>query len=151
MPRFVRVGDKANIAASLMNLSDKGVKGTVRMELFNPETEKVFYSQKQKFDMKGGETGHVNFAFEVSDKYAVMACRMVADGDTFSDGEQRYIPVLTDKQWVTETVPLNVNGEGVHTFSLENLFNKHSKTASEQRLTVEFTVHPVGMPCRLCL
>lgn len=142
MPRFVRVGDKANIAASLMNLSDKGVKGTVRMELFNPETEKVFYSQKQKFDMKGGETGHVNFAFEVSDKYAVMACRMVADGDTFSDGEQRYIPVLTDKQWVTETVSLNVNGEGVHTFSLENLFNKHSKTASEQRLTVEFTAHP---------
>lgn len=142
MPRFVRVGDKANIAASLMNLSDKGVKGTVRMELFNPETEKVFYSQKQKFDMKGGETGHVNFAFEVSDKYAVMACRMVADGDTFSDGEQRYIPVLTDKQWVTETVPLNVNGEGMHTFSLENLFNKHSKTASEQRLTVEFTAHP---------
>lgn len=142
MPCFVRVGDKANIAASLMNLSDKGVKGTVRMELFNPETEKVFYSQKQKFDVKGGETGHVNFTFEVSDKYAVMACRMVADGDTFSDGEQRYIPVLTDKQWVTETVPLNVNGEGAHTFSLENLFNKHSKTASEQRLTVEFTAHP---------
>ena len=142
MPRFVRVGDKANIAASLMNLSDQGVKGTVRMELFNPETEKVFYSQKQKFDVKGGETGHVNFTFEVSDKYAVMACRMVADGDTFSDGEQRYIPVLTDKQWVTETVPLNVNGEGAHTFSLENLFNKHSKTASEQRLTVEFTAHP---------
>ena len=142
MPRFVRVGDKANIAASLMNLSDKGVKGTVCMELFNPETEKVFYSQKQKFDMKGGETGHVNFAFEVSDKYAVMACRMVADGDTCSDGVQRYIPVLTDKQWVTETVPLNVNGEGAHTFSLENLFNKHSKTASEQRLTVEFTAHP---------
>ena len=141
-PRFVRVGDKANIAASLMNLSDKGVKGTVCMELFNPETEKVFYSQKQKFDVKGGETGHVNFTFEVSDKYTVMACRMVADGDTFSDGEQRYIPVLTDKQWVTETVPLNVNGEGVHTFSLENLFNKHSKTASEQRLTVEFTAHP---------
>ena len=142
MPRFVRVGDKANIAASLMNLSDKGVKGIVRMELFNPETEKVFYSQKQKFDVKGGATGHVNFTFEVSDKYAVMACRMVADGDTFSDGEQRYIPVLTDKQWVTETVPLNVNGEGVHTFSLENLFNKHSKTASVQRLTVEFTAHP---------
>lgn len=47
MPRFVRVGDKANIAASLMNLSDKGVKGIVRMELFNPETEKVFYSQNR--------------------------------------------------------------------------------------------------------
>ena len=58
MPRFVRVGDKANIAASLINLSDKAVAGTVRMELFNPETEKVFYTQKQKFGVKAGETGN---------------------------------------------------------------------------------------------
>lgn len=142
MPRFVRVGDKVNIAASLINLSDKAVNGIVRMELFNPETEKVFYSQKQKFAVKAGETGDVNFSFGVSDKYTVLACRMVADGDTFSDGEQRYIPVLTDKQWVTETVPLDVNGAGTHTFSLDNLFNKHSKTATEQRLTVEFTGNP---------
>lgn len=142
MPRFVRVGDKVNIASSLINLSEKGVKGTVRMELFNPETEKVFYSQKQKFAVNAGETGNVNFTFEVSDNCTVVACRIVADGDTFSDGEQRYIPVLTDKQWVTETVPLNMNGKGIHTFSLENLFNNHSKTASGQRLTVEFTGNP---------
>lgn len=142
MPRFVRIGDQTNIAASLVNLSDKAVKGTARMELFNPETEKVFYSQKQKFEVKAGETGNVNFTFRVSDKYAVLACRMVAEGDTFSDGEQRYIPVLTDKQWVTETVPMDVNGEGTYTFSLENLFNKHSNTVSGQRMTVEFTANP---------
>ena len=142
MPRFVRVGDKANIAASLINLSDKPVSGTVRMELFNPETDKVFFSQKQKFAVKAGETGNVGFSFQVDDKQSIMACRMVADGDTFSDGEQRYIPVLTDKQWITETVPLNVDGEGTHTFSLDDLFNKHSKTASEQRMTVEFTGNP---------
>ena len=37
---------------------------------------------------------------------------------TFSDGEQRYIPVLTvDKQWVTETVPLEREwGRCVHFF-----------------------------------
>lgn len=142
MPRFVRVGDKANVAASLVNLSDKEVKGTVRMELFNPETEKVFYSQKQKFCVKGGETGRVAFTFEVGDTYQVMACRMVADGGLFSDGEQRYIPILTDKQWVTEAVALPVNGEGSYTFSLEGLFNKHSKTATGQRMTVEFVANP---------
>ena len=133
MPRFVRVGDKANIAASLINLSDKAVAGTVRMELFNPETEKVFYTQKQKFGVKAGETGNVSFTFDVTDKYTVLACRMVAEGDTFSDGEQRYIPVLTDKQWVTESVPLDVNGKGSYTFSLEHLFNNHSRTASAGR------------------
>ncbi|WP_455671438.1 alpha-2-macroglobulin family protein [Phocaeicola sp.] len=142
MPRFVRVGDKAAIAASLINLSDKAVNGTVRMELFNPETEKVFYSRKQKFAVQAGETGNVNFTFEVGDKHTVLACRMIADGDTFSDGEQRYIPVLTDKQWITETVPLNVNGKGTYTFSLEGLFNNHSKTASGQKMTVEFTSNP---------
>lgn len=143
MPRFVRVGDKANIAASLINLSDKAVAGTVRMELFNPETEKVFYTQKQKFGVKAGETGNVSFTFDVTDKYTVLACRMVAEGDTFSDGEQRYIPVLTDKQWVTESVPLDVNGKGSYTFSLEHLFNNHSRTASGRKMTVEFTSNPV--------
>ena len=151
MPRFVRVGDKANIAASLINLSDKAVAGTVRMELFNPETEKVFYTQKQKFGVKAGETGNVSFTFDVTDKYTVLACRMVAEGDTFSDGEQRYIPVLTDKQWVTESVPLDVNGKGSYTFSLEHLFNNHSRTASGRKMTVEFTSNPVWyavMHCR---
>lgn len=143
MPRFVRVGDKANIAASLINLSDKAVNGTVRMELFNPETEKVLYTQKQKFGVKAGETGNVNFTFDVTDKYTILACRMVADGDTFSDGEQRYIPVLTDKQWVTESVSLDVNSKGSYTFSLEHLFNNHSRTVSGQKMTVEFTSNPV--------
>ena len=124
-------------------LPDKAVAGTVRMELFNPETEKVFYTQKQKFGVKAGETGNVSFTFDVTDKYTVLACRMVAEGDTFSDGEQRYIPVLTDKQWVTESVPLDVNGKGSYTFSLEHLFNNHSRTASGRKMTVEFTSNPV--------
>ena len=38
MPRFVRVGDNVNVAASLVNLSDKEVKGVARLELFVPET-----------------------------------------------------------------------------------------------------------------
>ena len=44
----------------------------------------------EEFLLKGGETGHVNFTFEVSDKYTVMACRMVADGDTFSADKTSY-------------------------------------------------------------
>lgn len=143
MPRFVRVGDKVNIVSSLVNLSEKEAKGVVRMELFNPDTEKVFYLQKKKFEVGTGQTGQVAFSFDVSDKYALMACRIVAEGDTFSDGEQHYLPVLTDKQWVTETVPLTVDGTGAHTFSLDQLFNHHSQTASGQRMTVEFVGNPV--------
>ena len=143
MPRFVRVGDNVNVAASLINLSEKEVKGVVRLELFVPETEKVILVQKQPFMVKAGETGMVSFSFDVSDKYESLAVRMVADGDTFSDGEQRYLPVLSNKQKLTESVLLDVNGAGSYTFSLELLFNHHSKTVTRPKMWVEFTGNPL--------
>ncbi len=142
LPRFLRVGDEASISASLINLSDKAVRGTVRMELFNPESDKVLLTRKQKFNVAAKQTETVSFSFKVSEEYTVLACRLIADGGTFSDGEQQYIPVLTDKQWMTESLPLHVNGAGTYTFSLESLFNNHSRTATNPRMTVEFTGNP---------
>ena len=143
LPRFVRVGDEVNVAASLVNLSDKKIQGTVRMELFVPETEKVVMVQKRPFEVKASETSQVSFGFKVSDKYESLAIRMVADGGMFSDGEQRYLPVLSNKQKLTESVLLNVNGKGMYTFSLESLFNHHSKTVSRPKMTIEFTGNPL--------
>ncbi len=143
LPRFVRVGDEVNVAASLVNLSDKKIQGTVRMELFVPETEKVVLVQKRPFVVNASETSQVSFGFKVSDKYEGLAVRMVADGGLFSDGEQRYLPVLSNKQKLTESVLLNVNGKGKYTFSLENLFNYHSKSVSRPKMIVEFTGNPL--------
>lgn len=143
LPRFVRVGDQVNVAASLMNLSDKDVKGVVKMELFVPETEKIILSQKRPFEVKAGETGKVSFQFNVSDKYEGLAVRMVADGGLFSDGEQRYLPVLSNKQKLTESVLLDVNGKGTFTYSLEALFNHHSRSVSRPQMWVEYTAHPI--------
>ena len=143
LPRFVRIGDEVDVAASLINLSDKEIQGAVRMELLDPETEKVVLTQKRPFVVKASETSQVSFRFEVSDKYEGLAVRMIADGGSFSDGEQRYLPVLSNKQKLTESVLLNVNGKGTYTFSLENLFNHHSKTVIRPKMTVEFTGNPL--------
>ena len=143
LPRFVRVGDEVNVAASLVNLSDKKIQGTVRMELFVPEIEKVVLVQKCPFEVGASETSQVSFGFKVSDKYESLAVRMVADGGSFSDGEQRYLPVLSNKQKLTESVLLNVNGKGTYTFSLESLFNHHSKSVNRPKMMVEFTGNPL--------
>ena len=143
LPRFVRVGDQVNIVSSLMNLSDKEVKGVVRMELFVPETEKVVLAQERPFKVNANGTEKVTFSFDVTDKYEGLGVRIVADGGMFSDGEQRYLPVLTNKQQLTESVLLNVNGAGEYVFSLESLFNVHSKTVSRPKMTVEFTGNPL--------
>lgn len=142
LPRFVRVGDKTSIAASISNMTGKPQAGTVSMTLFDPMTEKIISTQKQKFSIAAGKTVGVNFMFTVSDKYEILGCRMIADSGTFSDGEQQLLPVLSDKEHLVETLPMPVRGEETRTFSLDSLFNRHSKTATDRKLTIEFTGNP---------
>ena len=142
LPRFVRVGDKTSVAASISNMIGKPQAGTVSMILFDPMTEKVISTQKQKFTVEAGKTIGVSFMFTVSDKYEILGCRMIADSGTFSDGEQQLLPVLSNKEHLVETLPMPVRGEETRTFSLDSLFNHHSKTATDRKLTVEFTGNP---------
>lgn len=142
LPRFVRVGDKASVAASIANLTGKNMSGVTTFTLFDPMTEKVVGTQKQKFAIEAGKTVGVSFAFTVSDKYDVLGIRMIADGGTFSDGEQQMIPVLSNKENLTETVSMPIRGKETRTFSLDSLFNGHSQSATDRRLTVELTGNP---------
>ena len=142
MPRFVRVGDRTQIAASIANLTDKAVKGTAVLTLFEPATEKVIAIQRRKFSVDAGKTAAVEFRFEVTGRYDLLGVRIVADGGTFSDGEQHLLPVLSDKAYITETLAMPVRGKETRTFTLDSLFNDNSRTATDRRLTVEFTGNP---------
>ena len=142
LPRFVRVGDKTSVTASVANLTGKNISGTVSFILFDPMTEKVISTQKQKFSVEAGRTTGVSFLFIVTDKYDVLGCRMIADGGSFSDGEQHLLPVLSNKADLVETVAMPVRGEETRTFPLDKLFNNHSKSATDRRLTIEFTGNP---------
>ena len=142
LPRFVRVGDHTSMAASVSNLTGKNLSGTVKLVLFDPMTDQVISTQQKKFNAEAGQSVGVSFLFTVTDKYELLGCRMIAEGGNFSDGEQHLLPVLSDKENLTETLPMPVRGEQTRTFSLADLFNHHSKTATNRRLTVEFTSNP---------
>ena len=142
MPRFVRVGDKTQIAAGIANLTGKAIKGTAVFTLFDPMTEKIISTGRQKFSVEAGKTASVSFRFDVTDRYELLGVRIVADGGTFSDGEQHLLPVLSDKEYIAETLAMPVRGEETRTFSLDSLFNGNSRTATDRRLTVEFTGNP---------
>lgn len=142
MPRFVRMGDKVTIAATLTNLTDKVISGTATMVLFDPYTNKTIATQKQPFAVAGDKISAVSFNFTASDKYELLGCRMIADGGQFSDGEQRVIPVLTNKAHLTESIVMQLKNKESRTFSLASLFNHHSPSATNRSLTVEFTANP---------
>ena len=142
MPRFVRVGDRSVITASLNNLSMETISGKARMELLNPTDEQVVYQSEQPFTVKEGENGTVSFEFEADERFDVLICRIVAEAGKFSDGEQHYLPVLTNKQRVTETIPVQLSGEQTLSLPTDELFNGQSKTATDKRLTIELTANP---------
>lgn len=108
MPRFVRTGDETQIAGTIANLTDKAVNGTAQLTLFDPMTEKVIIIQRRKFSVEAGRNVAVSFRFHVSDRYDLLGVRMVADGGTFSDGEQHLLPVLSNKEYITETLAMPV-------------------------------------------
>ena len=52
VPRFMRQGDKGQLSARIFNTGEKAVKGTALIELLDPETEKVVYSQNKPFSVE---------------------------------------------------------------------------------------------------
>ena len=142
LPRFVRVGDHTSIAASISNLTGKEIRGITRFELFDPMSDKIISTQKQSFIVDAGKTVPVKFDFDITDRYTLLGVRLIADGGSFSDGEQHILPVLSDKEYITESITLPIRGEETRTFALDSLFNRNSKTATNRRLTVEFTSNP---------
>lgn len=142
LPRFMRVGDKTVLSATITNRSNQTVEGTVRMELFDPQSEKCYVAEKESFRVEANGTTVVSFEVTM-DEALLLACRMTADGGIFSDGEQRYLPVLTDREWITESQTVSINKAGRYEINLDKLFNQNSRTATERRLTVEYADNPV--------
>lgn len=142
MPRFVRVNDKPVINTGIINLSEESIQGTARMELVDPQTNQVLLTCEHEFSAVAGATVSVSFNLETPDEATVWICRISAEGGNFSDGEQHYLPVLSDRQWITEAIPVQLNGTESKSVALDGLFNDGSKTATNKRLTVELTANP---------
>lgn len=142
MPRFVRTGDHATIATQIINKSDTDISGTAVFELTDPETGKTVYKATKKFSVGKGETASVDFNFNVSEKYPLLVCRISAGNKTFSDGERNYLPVLTDKKHITETVPFFIDNAGTKNIDLSGMFNGGSDSATEKQMTIEYSDSP---------
>lgn len=141
VPRFVRKADKGVLSARIFNTSEKQVGGTVRLAFLNPETEKEVWHKDVKFVVEAGGTSVADFAFDMSkiENDGLLVCRVTASGRGFGDGEQRYLPVLPDKEVVTNTQAFTMNEPGKLNIDLTKLFAVADKS---NRLTVEYTNSP---------
>ena len=145
MPRFLREGDKATIVAKLSNTSDKKVSGNARMQIIDPETNKVVWLKIQGYRIDA--EGSAIVSFDVSGlKEGVYINKVVAAGNGYSDGEQHYLPVLSNRELVVNTLPITLHQKGEQSFDLSKLFlnkeGKQAKGAVDAKVTVEYTNNP---------
>lgn len=145
MPRFLREGDKSCIVVKLFNTSDKKVNGNARMQILDAETQKVVWQKTQgyRIDAEGSAT----ISFDVQGlKEGVYINKVVAAGNGYSDGEQHYLPVLSDRELVVNTLPITLHQKGEQNFDLSKLFlnkeGKQAKGAEDAKVTVEYTNNP---------
>ena len=145
MPRFLREGDKATIVAKLSNTSDKKVSGNVRMQILDAETQKVVWQKTQGYHIDA--EGSATVSFDVQGlKEGVYINKVVAAGNGYSDGEQHYLPVLSDRELVVNTLPITLHQQGEQSFDLSKLFldkeGKQAKGAEDAKVTIEYTNNP---------
>ena len=145
MPRFLREGDKSCIVVKLFNTSDKKVNGNARMQILDAETQKVVWQKTQgyRIDAEGSAT----VAFDVQGlKEGVYINKVVAAGNGYSDGEQHYLLVLSNRELVVNTLPITLHQPGEQSFNLSKLFlnkeGKQAKGAENAKVTVEYTNNP---------
>ena len=145
MPRFLREGDKSTIVVKLFNTSEKKVSGNARMQILDAETQKVVWQKTQgyRIDAEGSAT----ISFDVQGlKEGVYINKVVAAGNGYSDGEQHYLPVLSNRELVVNTLPITLHQPGEQSFDLSKLFlnkeGKQAKGAEDAKVTVEYTNNP---------
>ena len=143
MPRFLRRGDKANIASTIYNLTQEALTADVKIELFDPATEKIYSTATKKVTIGANDNTAVEFQVpQYPDNVDILGVRIIAASENFSDGEQHLLSVLPNTTRVVESVPLTIRGNQTKTFSLESIFNHHSQSATNKALTVEYTGNP---------
>ena len=145
MPRFLREGDKSTIVVKLFNTSDKKVSGNARMQILDPETNKVVWQKTQNYSIDA--EGSATISFDVQGlKEGVYINKVVAAGNGYSDGEQHYLPVLSNRELVVNTLPITLHQPGEQSFDLSRLFlnkeGKQAKEAENAKVTVEYTNNP---------
>ncbi len=157
-PRFLRQGDRIELSTKIVNLSGKEITGQAELQLLDATTNQSvdgwfqnLYAN-QYFTVGAGQSEVVKFPIEIPFLYSKpLLWRIVARStdsaanivqNSFSDGEEAIIPILTNKVLITETLPLVVKGNGTKNFTFEPLLKSgNNEQLQNHSLTFEYTAN----------
>ncbi len=148
LPRFLREGDVIALTSKVAVIEGGTVTGIATLELFDPFSNaalNVRFGLKNNtvpFTAGPGASAAVAWDVQVPEGVSAVSVRISAKAGSFTDGEEKPLPILTDRVLVTESLPLPISKAGTKAFTLEKLKNSTSSTLRNQSLKLEFTPNP---------
>ena len=106
----------------MRNESPEAQYGTLTLELFDPASGAVRSTQQQTFDIAASSATTLSLPLEGYRGLDSVGVRVIARGNHSSDGEQHILPVLSDRETITETLAFSSHSEGTQRISLASLF-----------------------------
>lgn len=137
LPRFVRKSDKLILVANVTNLSEETLTPKVTLTIENQPP----HPPKGGFEIAPKQTQSYTWEIPSLKDFDLAVVKIVAETEKFSDGEQRYLPVLPDKVLVTESQTITLRAGQTRTFTFDN-FIKNLKNVETENFTVEYAGNP---------
>ncbi|MBN2173624.1 MAG: hypothetical protein JW731_05810 [Bacteroidales bacterium] len=149
-PRFFREGDEMIFSAKVVNMSDKNLSGEAKIKFFDTRTMEDITEKLNPeisvvdFEMAQGKNTSVEWPISIPYDAEVISYRIMAQAGNFSDGEEKAIPVLSNRMLVTESLPLPVKGNETKNFKFQKLLKSGNgkSTLKNHKLTLEFSSNP---------
>jgi uncharacterized protein YfaS (alpha-2-macroglobulin family) len=148
-PRFVREGDEVVFAVKISNRSGKPQLGRARLSFSDAAALKSADAAlgnakpDQDFELESGGSRTLEWRIRVPDEQGFLTYKAVAVTADLADGEEGWLPVLSRRVAVRESLPLPIRGKKIKMFSFDSLAaSKGSKTIRHQNLTVQMVSQP---------
>lgn len=148
-PRFLREGDVIEFTVKVSNRSATRQTGTVGLQINDARTNESVDAKlgntdsDQSFDVAANESKSFSWRLSVPDGIGFLTYKAVGSTGRISDGEEGYLPVLSRRVLVTESLPLPIRGKQTKQFDFEKLAaSGESDTLQHQSLTVQMVSNP---------
>ncbi|EEF57001.1 alpha-2-macroglobulin [Pedosphaera parvula Ellin514] len=148
-PRFLREGDVLEFSVKVLNQTTNRQAGKVRLTfnqaLNDKSADQLLGNTKPEldFDIPAKESRSYSWRIKVPDDIGFLSYKAVGSTGTVSDGEEGYLPVLSRRILVTESLPLPIRGPATKKFDFAKLEKSGSSdTLRHQSLTVQMVSNP---------
>ena len=148
-PRFLREGDVLEFTAKVSNQTAARQTGKVRVTFSEAVNEKSAdqalgnSSPELDFDIPAKESRSFSWRIKVPDGLGFLTYKAVGSTGRVSDGEEGFLPVLSRRIFVTESLPLPMRGPATKKFEFTKLLQSgQSDTLRHQGLTVQMVSNP---------